>query len=194
MANRRPIYFENKDPRGTTVDFNLTYRVAPMRNTILICVLLTICISGCTSTISSVRPELEPFARSEDYDYGLTHLADANNLALSLTQDGFTWPTLAQGVDTALLEISLRRTHGQYPAIEINAGGVNIIQYFEQGGRGRRYLDLSPLLKVGIQPGQFIEFTSRGAQWNSASWLWHLIQMMRRSLLLVYTNPPWLTW
>ena len=140
----------------------------PMRNAILISVLLAIYLGGCTNTSSPLRPELETFQRSDDYDYGLSDLAGAGSHRLTLTADGFQWPAIAAGVDTVLLEISLQRTSGQNPAIEIDAGGVKLIQYFEQGGRGRRYLDLSPLLKVGIQPGQFIEFTSRGAQWNSA--------------------------
>ncbi|HAC88749.1 MAG TPA: hypothetical protein DCF95_12485, partial [Gammaproteobacteria bacterium] len=79
----------------------------------------------------------------------------------------FEWPILAPGTDTALLEISLRRARGQTPAIEIKTGATTVVQYFEQGGQGRRYLDLSPLLKGTIEPGDFIQFTGLGAEWNS---------------------------
>ena len=138
-----------------------------MRNAILISVLIAIYLSGCTNTNSPLRPELETFQRSDDYDYGLSDLAGAGNHSLTLTEDGFQWPAIATAVDTVLLEISLQRTSGQNPAIGIDAGGVKLIQYFEQGGRGRRYLDLSPVLKGNIEPGDFIEFTSLGTQWKS---------------------------
>ena len=133
-----------------------------MRNAILISVLIAIYLSGCTNTNSPLRPELETFQRSDDYDYGLSDLAGAGNHSLTLTEDGFQWPAIATAVDTVLLEISLQRTSGQNPAIGIDAGGVKLIQYFEQGGRGRRYLDLSPVLKGNIEPGDFIEDRKSG--------------------------------
>ena len=136
-----------------------------MRNTIILSCLLVIGISGCT--IVPTQGRLEPFDRRSDYDYGLSGLQDAYNYSLTLTEDGLEWPTVRPGVDTALLEISLERTRGQNPAIKIDSAGVSLVQYFEQGGQGRRYLDLSPLLKSDIGPGDFIEFTSAGAAWNS---------------------------
>ena len=150
-----------------------------MRNVILISVLLAIYLSGCANTNSPLRPELETFQRSDDYDYGLSDLAGASYHSLTLTADGFRWPAIAAGVDTALLEISLQRTSGQNPAIEVDVGGVTLIQYFEQGGRGRRYLDLSPLLKVDIEAGDFIDFSGRGTRWNS-----------QPATLVTFANPP----
>ena len=138
-----------------------------MRNAVLIFVLIAIGASGCANR--SQQSELETFERGNDYDYQLSSLAGASNYRLTLTEDGFEWPILARGTDTALLEISLRRTRGQAPAIEIETGATTVIQYFEQGGQGRRYLDLSPLLKATIEPGDFIQFTSLGAEWNSES-------------------------
>ncbi len=150
----------------------------PMRNAILASVLLAIYLGGCTNTNSPLQPELETFQRSDDYDYGLSDLAGASSHRLTLTEDGFRWPAIATAVDTVLLEISLQRTSGQNPAIEIDVGGVKLIQYFEQGGRGRRYLDLSPLLKGNIEPGDFIEFGSLGIQWKS-----------QPTTLVTFTNP-----
>ena len=161
------------------VNIHLRIKTKPMRNIILISVALAICLGACTNSDSLIRPELETFQRSDDYDYGLSDLAGANTHSLTLTEAGFEWPVLTQGVDTALLEFSLQRTRGQIPAIEIDAGGVKLIQYFERGGRGRRYLDLSPLLKLNIEPGEFIEFSDLGAQWNS-----------QPVTLVTFTNPP----
>jgi LmbE family N-acetylglucosaminyl deacetylase len=139
-------------------------------------VLLAVCIGGCTT--GPVRPELEPFQRTADYDYDLPNLADANNYLLTLTEEGFPWPAISSRADTALLEISLQGTRGQNPAIRIDAGGVNLVQYFEQGGQGRRYLDLSPLLQANLEPGYFIEFTGLGAEWN-----------FQQVTLVTFTNP-----
>ena len=147
-----------------------------IRNAVLIFILLAIGVSGCANRPQ--QSELETFERGNDYDYQLSSLAGASNYRLTLTEDGFEWPILAPGTDTALLEISLRRTRGQTPAIEIKTGATTVIQYFEQGGQGRRYLDLSPLLKGTIDPGDFIQFTGLGAEWNSES-----------VSLVTFTNP-----
>ena len=51
-----------------------------------------------------------------------------------------------------MLEFVVSATQGINPAIEISYGSASFLQYFEEGGAGKRYLDLTPLLQTGISP------------------------------------------
>ena len=150
-----------------------------MRKLVSTLTFLTICLSGCSNINSPLNPALETFQRGDDYDYGLANLEAANSHSVTFTQDGFTWPSVDQDADTAFLEFFLLRSSGLYPAIEINAGGTSLNQYFEQGGQGRRYLDVSPLLQANLEPGEFVRVTGSGAAWYSG-----------RATVIAFRNPP----
>jgi len=138
-----------------------------MSKTLLVSLFLTVSLSGCT--LATRQAELEPFPRTSDYDYGLADMEGARNHDVQLTENGFEWPVGMSGVDTALLEFRLQQASGQSPAIAVDANGVTVVQYFEQGGKGRRYLDISKLLEADIVPGELIELINRGAQWSLES-------------------------
>ncbi len=137
----------------------------PMKLVAALTLLLSLVLAGCT--VAPPQGELEPFDRRADYDYRLVDLPDAVVTSIPLSASGFQWPDLATDVDTALLEFSLTSAEGQDPGIAIDGSGIQLLQYFEQGGQGRRYLDLSPLLQAGISPGSAVRFTSHGAHWGT---------------------------
>lgn len=153
--------------------------ITQRKNNILLSALIAVCLSACVNTNPPRSPGLETFERTDDYEYSLSSLDDAESYSLSLNQDGFEWPALNEDSDTAVLEFSLRETRGQYPAIQIDTGDSNTIQYFEQGGGGQRYLDVSPLLNSNLKAGDFIALTGLGTQWNTQS-----------AALITFSNPP----
>ena len=120
---------------------------------------------GCVG--STVQNALEPFDRQSDYDYFLSLLQNASLHSVTLDETGFEWPALPQSDDTAMLEFELSGTRGGDPAIEISYGSDTFIQYFEEGGAGVRYLDLTPLLHSNISEGDFVRMTAAGASWSA---------------------------
>ena len=135
----------------------------PARNCLL--VFLAFFLLGCVAP--SVQNDLEPFDRQSDYDYFLPLLQDASLHAVTLDDTGFQWPALPATDDTALLEFVLSETRGSDPAIEVSYGSESFIQYFEEGGSGVRYLDLTPLLRTNIASGDFVTMTAAGAAWSA---------------------------
>lgn len=77
-----------------------------------------------------------------------------------------------------MLEIVLAATDGEEPRLATASSAGEVYQVFEAHGRGRRFLDLSPLL-AGTPAGEHVRFTSRGVT-------------LRRgpARLFVYANPP----
>lgn len=146
---------------------------------VLFSLLLAAGLTGCTSMNGFQPSRLETFDRQSDYDYDLAGLANADSYSLELNADGFEWPQIIGPADTALLEISLQRTQGENPAIEAATAGLELIQYFEAEGRGRRYLDLSPLLQTNIEAGDFIELKGQGLNWRA-----------EEVALVTFSNPP----
>lgn len=126
---------------------------------ILTIVLLSTCVTSVTQN------ELEPFARHDDYNYFLSSLQAANLHIVSLDSTGFIWPSGINNGDSALLEFHLDGTRGNNPAIRVSFGAESFVQYFEEGGVGIRYLDLTPLINSKISGGQYVSFASEGAGW-----------------------------
>ncbi len=109
--------------------------------------------------------ELEPFPRQADYNYFLSLLQDASLNTVILDDAGFTWPEIDELGDTAVLEFRLRNSRGENPALRINYGSESFVQYFEEGGSGVRYLDLSSLMAADISSGDTVSISSEGANW-----------------------------
>lgn len=135
-------------------------------------------------------PSLEPFDRTADYNYSLTNLVGGSTHNINLTSKGFAWPKVNPGADTAFLECTLKEDgrdtydDNDLPSIRARGGGgIDIIQYFEAGGRGRRYLDLSPLLAANVKTGALVELTSSV---GGGTCCWQIGQ----TLLTTFTNPP----
>jgi LmbE family N-acetylglucosaminyl deacetylase len=91
------------------------------------------------------RPQFDP---QGDYAYDLT-ATDAAVVLVQLDETGFAWPAGLREGDTAFLEIVLTETSGPAPKIAVARGGTALHQVFEQNARGRRFLDVSPLLASG---------------------------------------------
>jgi LmbE family N-acetylglucosaminyl deacetylase len=125
---------------------------------------------------AGVDPSLEPFDPRADYGYDL-RAADAVEHAVVLTAAGFAWPAAAAG-DTAFLEIHLRRSRGEEPGLRATRGAVEVRQVFEAGARGRRFVDVSPLL-AGDEAASSVALASEGAEWEPGP-----------ASLFVFQNPP----
>jgi len=89
------------------------------------------------------RPNFNP---QHDYAYDLA-ATDATVVMVELDGTGFDWPAEAEEGDTAFLEITLTGTSGPAPALKAICGEAVVRQVFEDNARGRRFLDVSPLLK-----------------------------------------------
>lgn len=140
--------------------------------------LLLVSLQACVVSTTE-QNRLEPFDRTDDYDYGLESLENANNYRVDLTEEGFSWPSLPENVDTAFLEFQIQAAATENPAITLAAGNTSLVQYFEQGGQGRRYLDVSPLLQdSNVQAGDFVRLFNEGASWDRSE-----------TTLVAFSNP-----
>ncbi|NKB34354.1 MAG: hypothetical protein GKR91_14780 [Pseudomonadales bacterium] len=124
---------------------------------------LTLLLSACSTSL--VRDELEPFDRQGNYNYFLSLLQDATLQSVTLDATGFSWPELQGIADTVMLEFQVSETQGRNPAIRVSFESESFVQYFEEGGAGIRYLDLTPLLASDIATGDYVSLSSEGAEW-----------------------------
>lgn len=127
--------------------------------------LLLVSVAACSNIPAPTR--LEPFPRDADYGYDLARLSGATSYSASLSNDGFLWPQTAGSADTAFLEIDIESSTGPTPSIVFRAVSVARSQYFEAGGEGKRFLDVSPLLKAGIRAGDLVSMDSSDVQWET---------------------------
>lgn len=117
---------------------------------------------GLLVSAAAQRPRFDP---QGDYAYDLA-ATDSLVVTVELKNDGFSWPAEAKPGDTAFLEISVQADAGGAPEIRATRGGVSVRQVFEAGSRGRRFLDLSPLLAA---TGDKVELSGRGAAWAAGA-------------------------
>ncbi|MDQ5979658.1 MAG: hypothetical protein QG602_2633 [Verrucomicrobiota bacterium] len=113
---------------------------------------------GLSLSVMSVaqRPRFDP---PSDYAYDLAKGGISATVELEAT--GFRWPGTRRG-ETAFLEITLSETSGEAPAVQAERGGVVVRQVFEAGARGRRFLDVSPLMSAA---GERVQLKGEGAVW-----------------------------
>lgn len=116
----------------------------------------------CLLMVSAVaqRPHFDP---GHDYAYDLAGTAAAV-VTVRLDGAGFDWPIGVPEGDTAFLEISLVETTGPAPALRAERGDFMMRQVFEEKARGRRFLDVSPLLTA---KGGRVTLTGAGAAWQT---------------------------
>ena len=100
--------------------------------------------------MDSERRYYESFRYNLRTDYG--YAFPKNSVSpVTLEKDGFKWPSVKTGADTAFLKIAIRTDWTSFlflPYIEIRYHGIVLKQYFEKMGSGIRYLNLSSLLKA----------------------------------------------
>jgi LmbE family N-acetylglucosaminyl deacetylase len=138
---------------------------------------VTVAVTSAVAGAASSRPRLEPFDPRANYGYELA-ATDVTAHAVELTARGFDWPAGVAG-DTAFLEIDVDRAPDVQPGIRLRHGTVELHQVFEDGARGRRFVDVSPLLRVGTAAGERVAIESDGVRWRSGA-----------TRLFAYRNPP----
>ena len=111
------------------------------------------------------RRALEPFDPRADYRYDLNATAAAVH-PLTLGERSFEWPQ-GTGGDTAFLEIELVDARRREPAISVSKAGIEIEQVFEDGARGRRFVDLSPLLHAAA--AGTVSLAGDGVRWRTGA-------------------------
>ena len=154
----------------------LTFKTA----SIALLFLATLQACSIVPVASSARQNrLEPFIRGADYDYALPALERASSYLVELSNEGFSWPALATAADTAFLEIHIAAADSPDPALVVSAGSNALKQYFEQAGQGRRYLDVSPLLRGNVQSGDRVRLLNEGVSWETG-----------KVTLVTFSNPP----
>jgi LmbE family N-acetylglucosaminyl deacetylase len=113
-------------------------------------------------------PDLEPFDSRADYGYDLaTTAAEVHPVSLTAARGraaatAFVWPADVDG-DTVFLEIDLLGSRSGAPALSVSGGGAQAVQVFEDGARGRRFVDLTPLSR-GVETGETVELAADGVR------------------------------
>ncbi len=115
---------------------------------------------GLATTALAQRPRFNP---QHDYAYDLAATATAT-VPVDLKTDGFVWPAEARPGDTVFLEISVAAEGGAAPEIQATRGAISVRQTFEAGAKGRRFLDVSPLLAA---TGAEVVLSGRNVAWQT---------------------------
>jgi len=114
-----------------------------------------------------------------------------------LEKDGFRWPSVKTGADTAFLKVPIRTDWTSVlflPYIEIHCHGIVLKQYFEKTGRGVRYLNLSPLLEAipSFAPGEKITLKGHHLSWDQGASEFYLFQnptLQKEKILVLAPHP-----
>lgn len=137
------------------------------------------------ATMTAQRPRFDPI---RDYAYNLA-ATDATVHPVTLGADGFAWPADTAGGDTAFLELSLESTEGTAPEIRVQRGAAVVRQVFEAGARGRRFIDVSPLLAGGDDR---VALSGIGATWvqgDARLFLYRNPSLAGRRVLVLAPHP-----
>ena len=139
---------------------------------------------------AAAQPLFDP---RSDYLYDLDEMT-GEHVSVEVDESGFLWPG-GRG-ETALLELRLRKSRGQEPAIRMRGPGGEAVQFFEKGAQGVRLLDLSRVVD-NTGPGSDgaavrIGLVSEGATWQTGATRLHLFsnpEVRARRLLVVAPHP-----
>jgi LmbE family N-acetylglucosaminyl deacetylase len=133
---------------------------------------LLLFVAGCLVPVVSwaQRPHFNP---RTDYAYDLA-ATEATIIPVQLDGIGFQWPALPAG-ETLFLEVELTAAGEGAPVITARRGEAAARHVFEVGARGRRFLDLSPLIGGA---GEQVALAGTGLAWRTGA-----------ARLFVYRNP-----
>ena len=137
------------------------------------------------TTAVAQRPHFNP---QNDYAYDLAK-TDAASVAVVLEEQGFAWPASLAAGDTAFLEVNLTGTSGAAPKVTATRGGATLHQVFEENSKGRRMLDVSPLLTA---EGTRVALAGEGAQWQTGParlFVYHNTPLAGRRVLVLAPHP-----
>ena len=104
-----------------------------------------------------------PAANDDDYRFA----SAGRSVSLTATPGGqrLAWPTGVGSWDTAIVGVRVRASATD-PRVSIEAGGVRVDQYLDDGANGLRWLNLTGL-KSGIRDGATISLTGQGVEIDS---------------------------
>ena len=103
----------------------------------------------------------------QDYRYDFSQ-TEARRVPVEVDEQGFIWPVLEHGWDTAFLELNLQSDllGALYdPYIEVSHGALKFPQFFERRAKGVRYVNLSPLASAHLTAGQQVELEGLRLSW-----------------------------
>lgn len=109
------------------------------------------------------------------YDPSLGH-------AISLEQrgDAILWPSIDASWQSAFLELRVHSTgvqsHFADPWLDVEIGGHVIRQYFERGGRGTRFINVSELVSRDQVAGQILRLRACGLRYDTSASRLHLLR------------------
>jgi hypothetical protein len=129
-------------------------------------------------------------------DYGYAFQKDSIS-SVTLEKDGFQWPSVRTGTDTAFLKLLIRTDWTSLlflPYVEIRCHNIVLRQYFEKTGRGIRYLNLSPLLKEAspLAEGEKLVLKGHHLSWDQGASELYLFQNpeIKKAKILILAPHP----
>lgn len=129
-----------------------------------------------------------------NYDYAFPKDSISS---VTLEKDGFRWPPVKAGTDTAFLKIPIRTDWTNLfflPYAKIRYHDVVLKQYFEKTGRGIRYLNLSPLLQAtpALTQGEKLVIKGHHLSWKegvSELYLFQNPEIKKAKILVLAPHP-----
>ena len=146
--------------------------------------------------VDAQRRYYESFRYNLQTDYG--YAFPQNSISpVTLKKNGFKWPSVKAGADTAFLKIAIRSNWTSVffiPHVEIRYHGIALKQYFEKTSRGIRYLNLSPLLKATppLAEGEELVIKKHGLSWDQGASELYLFRnpTLKKARILVLSPHP----
>ena len=122
----------------------------------LIAILLFVLITGIVFVIAIVqkRSNVYPYDPAQDYTYAFDH-SESVNYDVDISGDTVYLPIdHLSGMQTSFVKVEVEKQFGSnlwQPHIELNNGKGSVVQYFEYGAQGVRYLNVSGLLRDSVE-------------------------------------------
>jgi len=120
-----------------------------MRRALLLGVVLLLLIGLSGVVIQKKRTSIYPYEVEQDYHYNLNAFP---SIEIEVSGGEITLPDTLGPNYTALLKLNIESTTmGKLfqPALRMKSGKTELIQYFEHGAKGGRYINLSSLIGQG---------------------------------------------
>jgi LmbE family N-acetylglucosaminyl deacetylase len=158
-------------------------------------ILIPVCIAA-FFYVDSENRYYETFFYNLHSDYGYAFPKDSVSPVM-LGKNGFEWPSVKTGTDTAFLKIAIRTDWTSLlflPYVEIRYHNVVLKQYFEKTGRGIRYLNLSTLLNAtpSLAEGEKLFIKGHHLSWDQSASEFYLFQNpeIKKAKILILAPHP----
>lgn len=155
---------------------------------------------GAFIAIELVRRRLAVQRSAIDYDPTRDQLFQPHNtgmrtVEIAFTSQAFVWPQGAARWGSAWVEMPIETTRlGRLldPCLEFRVGDIVARQYVERGARGKRWFNVSALLRGGDIAGRKVEMRGEHLSWNAPGVRLHLlpeVEMPAGPLLVLAPHP-----